>query len=214
MGRIKGADAFEAPYQKHPTMKWNITALMILLAGTTQAQKWHYGLKADLNLSGINGNGMKGTLVTGVQGGGFAEYRFNKKWELQPELLFTQSNYTKSDDFSVYYNNDGRLYANGSVDLSYITVPVLLRYNLNPILSLLAGPQYSFLVYDNEDLRADGAKAFRNYELAADIGGQVNLSLFSLYVRYSQGLNDINDIDTRYKWTSHHFQAGVAVRLN
>lgn len=180
---------------------------------TVRAQQWHVGPKLDLQYANISGKGMKSSLTPGWQAGVFAEIQWNATWGVQPELLFTWSQYKKAGDFMTYYNNYGRSAASNNIKLAYISVPVLLKYHLNKTLSFLAGPQYSYLLYDDEDLLKDNAAAFKKYEISANAGVQVNIGDVGFYARYNKGLSNINNIDDRYKWKSNHVQVGVAVQI-
>ena len=194
-------------------MKYLFAVLFIFPVIVLKSQTLHYGVKADLNLSNIKGNGTSASYMGGVQVSGFTEIRLDKKWGLQPELLFTQSNTKKGDNFLVYYNTNGNYYAEDNIKLSYLNVPVLFRYNFSTALTLLAGPQIGFLLYDNESLREDGKGAFKKYEVSGNAGLQFNISSVSLSARYNLGFSNINDIDNRYKWNSRHLQLGIAVRI-
>ncbi len=197
------------------TMKHLLTLTILFFAVTAiaHAQTWHYGLKAALTLSGIDGNGMRAKIYPGVQGGVFVEKTFNKKWSIQPEVLLSQTNVSKNEDFLKYYNTDGRTDASEKAKLLYIAVPVLVHYNITPVISIVAGPQYSALIYSNEDLLRGDRDAFKNYELSAVGGVRINLNTVSFYARYNKGLTNINNVDDRYKWTSNQIQAGIAVRI-
>lgn len=203
-----------------PFNKFRITmkSLMVCTAllGTTflaKAQTWHFGPKFDANYSSMKGEGIKNKFSPGFQLGAFAEYNITKHLAIQPELLYSWNTYKKSDDFLTYYVNTGRSAAGNNVNLGTVSVPLLLRYNINNILSVLAGPQYSIKVYDDEDLIKEGKEAFKNYEVSANLGVQVNLSNVGFYARYNKGLNNINDIDDRYSWKTNHVQVGIAVRI-
>lgn len=194
-------------------MKFTALMVIVLITTTAQSQIWHYGLKTDINFSGINGNGMQSKWVTNFQGGAFAEYMLNKKWSIQPELLFTQSTVKRGDDFLKYYTTEGRYGSNEKVYLNYISIPVVAKYHINKIVSLHAGPQFSYLVYSNEDLIKSDRDAFKKYEVSFNAGIEASLAPITFYFRYNKGLNNINDIDDRYKWTSQHLQGGIAVRI-
>jgi hypothetical protein len=196
-------------------MKYTMAAFALLLTITAnaQTQKWHFGPKFDVNYSTIDGNGLKNKYSLGFQVGGFAEYNITKHWAIQPELLYTWSQYKKAGDFLTYYNNYGRTGAGENINLASVSVPLLVRYNFNKTFSILAGPQYSYLIYDDEDLLKNDRQAFKNSEISANAGVQVNLEKVGFYARYNQGLSDINDIDERYTWKSSHIQVGMAVRI-
>ena len=194
-------------------MKYSMVCTVLLLTFAANAQSWHFGPKLDANFSAIKGNGIRNKFSAGFQLGGFAEYNFNKHWAVQPELLYSWSNYKKASDFLTYYNNSGRSAAGENIHLASLSVPLLLRYNLNKTLSLLAGPQASYLIYDDEDLLKNDRQAFKKYEVSANVGVQVNIENVGFYARFNKGLTDINDVDDRYDWKSNHVQVGIAVRI-
>lgn len=190
-----------------------MVAFALLLTAAADAQTWHFGPKFDVNYSTIKGNGLKNKYSLGFQVGGFAEYNITKEWAIQPELLYTWSQYKKAGDFLTYYNNYGRTGAAEKINLATISVPLLVRYNLNKTFSILAGPQYSYLIYDDEDLLKSDRQAFKNAEISANAGVQVNIEKVGFYARYNKGLSDINDIDDRYTWKTGHIQVGMSVRI-
>ncbi|KAA2243159.1 PorT family protein [Chitinophaga agrisoli] len=193
-----------------------LTAIMglLLLATVSYGQSsFHFGLKADMDLTNISGKGMKGNFSLGFNGGAFAEYNFTPKWGLQPEVLFTQFNNKQGDDFLTYYVNSGKNDAKSSVKLSYVTVPVLLTYNVNEILSLNAGPQMSFLVYDNEDLLLRDRAAFKKLDYGVAAGLTLHVAQIRFYGRYVYGIANVNDVDDRYKWHNQEIQLGMGVTI-
>jgi hypothetical protein len=194
-------------------MKYKMVAFALLLTVAANAQTWHFGPKVDISYSAIKGNGMRNRYSPGFQAGGFAEYNINKHWAIQPELLYSWSAYKKGSDFLTYYNNYGRSAASEKVNLASVSLPLLVRYNLNKTLSFLAGPQYSYLIYDDENLLKNDRQAFKNGEFSANIGVQVNIEKVGFYARYNKGLSNVNDIDDRYEWKTNHFQVGIAVRI-
>ncbi|OQP47974.1 hypothetical protein A4R26_31475 [Niastella populi] len=194
-------------------MKFTMVTSVLFCTVAANAQTWHFGVKADISYSALKGEGIKNKFAPGFQAGGFATYNITKQWAIQPELLYSFSQYKKGSDFLTYYNNYGRSAAGENISLASISVPLLVRYNLNKTLSFLAGPQYSYLVWDDESLLKNDRQAFRNSEFSANIGVQVNIEKVGFYARYNKGLSDINDIDDRYEWKSSHVQAGVAVRF-
>jgi len=203
------------PFNKFRIMMKSLMVCTALL-GTTflaKAQTWHFGPKFDVNYSSMTGEGIKNKFSPGFQLGGFVEYNITKHWAIQPELLYSWNSYKKSSDFLTYYINSGRSAAGNNVNLGAVSVPLLVRYNINSILSVLAGPQYSYKVYDDEDLIKEGKEAFKKSEVSANLGVQVNLSNVGFYARYNKGLSNINDIDDRYEWKSNHVQVGIAVRI-
>ncbi|MDI3322097.1 porin family protein [Pinibacter soli] len=174
---------------------------------------FQWGIKGGLNFTSIRGEGMNTKFGTGVEGGLFGSWNFSKNFNLQPELLVSQSNTTRSDDFMVYYVNSGKAGGDKAIKLTTLNVPVLLKYNVTKMFSVLAGPQYNYMLFDNEDLLRDDKDAFTKGEFSGNVGAQFNVSSVSIYGRYNFGLSDINNVDDRYSWHSSHILIGVGVRL-
>lgn len=191
-------------------MKKNIllTACAILLTICVQAQKINYGLTFGGNLSMVNGKGIQGSYNVGYIAGGFARIPFAGKWELQPEVLFNFVNLKRADDFLELYNINGYANSSQAIKLSYITVPLLVGYHLNKTFTIDAGPQFSFLASDNENLIQNNEAAFKKSSVAASAGLQINLQGVRFFANYVAGINNINNIDGRYKWHLNQVYAG------
>ncbi|PSL45372.1 outer membrane protein with beta-barrel domain [Chitinophaga niastensis] len=187
--------------------------MMLFIFSATIGQGLHYGVKADLNLFKINGNGITSAMNLGGRFGVFATYDFTKKWGLQPELLFSQASAKRGDDFSVYYVYSNKPDANKNIKLSYITIPVLLRYNINRLFTINAGPQYSFLCYDNENLLLNNRPAFKRNDFGLAVGVTLSVDNFNFFGRYVYGLSNVNNIDDRYEWKTQQAQIGIGVKI-
>ncbi|WP_207510719.1 porin family protein [Longitalea luteola] len=194
-------------------MKYTLVCAALLLASTADAQRFHFGPKLDASYGALKGNGVQNKYSAGFQVGGFVEINIAKHWAIQPELLYSWSQYKKAGDFMTYYNNYGRSAANEKINLGAVSLPLLVRYNFNKTFSILAGPQYSYMIFEDENLLKNGRDALKKSEISANIGAQVNVGSVGFYARYNKGLSDVNDIDDRYEWKSNHIQVGIAVRI-
>ncbi|OJY93943.1 MAG: hypothetical protein BGP13_01495 [Sphingobacteriales bacterium 40-81] len=189
-------------------------ALIFFSFQTLQAQNWQYGVKVDLNYATVQGNGLKNKLTLGYGGGIWANYAITKKIRFQPELSLAQYNYTKSGDFDKYYKNDvGRVGANEKIRLANINMPLLLRYDIIPWVSVLAGPQIGVAVFKDENLRKDGVSGFKSTDIGIVGGVQANLGSVGIFGRFTQGLSDINNVSTKYKWNSQRVEFGLLLRV-
>ena len=189
-------------------------ATAILLCFQLKAQSVHYGITADINANMMNANGVSSKSLVGYNGGAFATVDINKRWSLQPEVLYTSKNVQKAGDFMTYYVNSGNSFANTNISLHYISVPVLLNYHLSQLLTVNAGPEYSFLIYHNDDLLYSGKSAFKNNEVGISAGLQLAFSpALNLFGSYYYGLSNINNIDSRYNWYSRQLRIGIICRI-
>ncbi|SFD56417.1 Outer membrane protein beta-barrel domain-containing protein [Chitinophaga sp. CF118] len=185
--------------------------LFVFLGTAASAQGFHYGLKASLLFSTIQGKGLKSSYPPGFQGGAFAEWDLSKKWGIQPELLFTQATGRKGDDFTTYYVSASNTSSSNKLKLSYVTVPLLVRYSPIKELTFNVGAQYSYLFFANEDLLKYNRDAMKSSDIGAVAGVQVNVANVRFYGRYVLGLTNVNDIDNRYTWKSQQIAFGVGV---
>ncbi len=187
--------------------------LLIVVSATTyaNAQKFSVGVKVGANMNKIDGQSFKDGYDLGYHAGVFAELGLSKKLAIQPEVLFNQVNTKRAAGFNDIYNQNNL--NPRDIDLKYLSIPVLLKYDIAPFLSLNAGPQFSILIDDNQNLFNNGRDAFKKGDLAAVAGATLNVSKFRIYGRYAVGLNNINDIDNRDQWKSQQFQLGLGLAL-
>ncbi|MBC8033526.1 MAG: PorT family protein [Chitinophagaceae bacterium] len=188
--------------------------ILVLLAGnTTLGQDKHYGIKLDLNLSGINGKGMSPSVQPGLQVGTFFQKEISRRWSIQPEILYTHSNVKKSSNFLTYYNLNGRNNKEENIQLNYLSIPVLVHFSISSKFSVHAGPQYGYLFHTDENLMKYDIAAFKKYAFSGNMGVQYHIGSFAFSARYNRGISNINDIDRRYRWRATQIQVGFAIKF-
>lgn len=185
--------------------------MLIAFAGVVNAQGFRFGGKAGANLTKITGKAFKEEYDLGYQLGLFAEIDVSKKWGIQPELLWNQVNTQRASGTNDVFNNwqDNT----GTIQLRYITIPVLLRYNVGKLLTLNLGPQFGILASKDKTLWANSKEAFKEGDLSLVGGVQINLAALRVYGRYNVGLNNINDVGNSDKWKSQQLQIGIGFCL-
>ena len=117
-------------------MKWAIAMLFVVIgvqASFSQAEVG-LGLKAGLNLANVNATSPLTTFDsrTGYHAGAFLKVKLTKL-AIQPEVLFSQQGTVKTTTASVEQT------------LSYVNIPIMLKFYLISGLNLQAGPQFGFL---------------------------------------------------------------------
>ncbi|CAM3392066.1 porin family protein [Aequorivita lipolytica] len=165
-------------------MKKLIVAVLTLFIGTTAfSQEIDFGIKAGANFANItDASGLSNK--TGFQAGIFGGVKFSDKVGIQADLLYSQQ---------------GGEFDFGDFDLTYINVPVVLKYYIVQGLNIQAGPQFGFIVDDNivfdlGDVTAD-AKA-ENFDLSGVVGAGYDFPFgIRLDARYNFGLTDVSKID-------------------
>lgn len=164
------------------------------------------GLKAGVNLAKLNTDDAETNTdnITGFHGGAFALFKLTKIG-IQPEFLFSQQG-SKIDDVNI---------SGDELKMSYITIPVMLKFYLAAGFNIQAGPQFGFL--NSAELKDD--PNIEDKIKSSDVSANVGLAWDApfgivLDARYNIGLSDINDgsdIDGEIK--SGVFQFSIGYKL-
>ena len=186
-------------------------ALVAISLNVANAQSFHAGIKFGANVNKLSGQSFKDEFTYGYHAGIFTEIPILKKWTLQPEVVFSEINTDTSSKFSQLYNLNATRASN--IKFSYLTVPLILNYNITSLVSLQAGPQFGILLDQRKDLLQNGKAAFKQGDFRMVGGVQVKLSSLRLYARYVVGLNNLNDIDNQDNWKNQSIQVGVGLSI-
>jgi len=142
------------------------------------------GLKAGINVSKLNNDDVESSSITGFHGGAFALFKLTAIG-IQPELLFSQQG-SKVEDLS----GDPQ-----DLKMSYMTIPVMIKFYLPGGFNLQAGPQFGFLnsaEFDGDDIK----DSFKSSDMSLNLGAAWDAPFGLVFdARYNIGLSDINDGD-------------------
>jgi hypothetical protein len=149
----------------------------------------YFGVKAGANYSYFTNADFDTEGLTGFHAGALVGYKFNDHFAVQEEFLYsTQGAKIK-----------GGIMDGEDIKLSYVTVPILLKYKTNFGLYLEAGPQVGILV--DEDFTSLGISSDTKFAekidggVAAGIGYQFQNGL-GIGARYYLSLTDVTKIKT------------------
>ena len=184
----------------------SLFAFLFLLGVCVYGQGISGGVKAGLNLANqtFKGDGYVSSpnFLPGFHAGGYLTYMFTDHLGLQPEIL---------------YSGQGAKSGDAKYKLGYISVPVMVRFNVNQLFSFHAGPQFGLLTsakYDNgsssEDLK-DQVKG-TDVSVAAGVGFDLPKKL-NFAFRFVKGLSDINDTGSSVKQKNYNLQFSVGYKL-
>jgi len=159
-----------------------IIFLFVALAGSfaMNAQAINFGIKAGANFANFSGD-LDTDGITNFHAGAVLELNIVPTFSVQAEGLFSSQGATYKDT---------ALDIAEDINLDYISVPVMAKFYILPDrLSLMAGPQFSFLVSDAKD-----AFETKSFDLAAAGGVELKIiaGLFA-QARYTVGLNNVSD---------------------
>jgi hypothetical protein len=184
-------------------------AILCFISSAIFAQSFSLGVKGGANLGKISGQSFKDQFTLGYHVGAFATIPIGKKLAIQPEAMLSQVNVDTASNFSQVYQFNHV----DKINLQYLSIPILLNYNINKFLTIQAGPQFSIMLDKNKDLLQNGKDAFKTQNFALAAGLQLNLLKFRVYGRFVSGLTDINNIGSADTWKTQTIQLGVGIAL-
>lgn len=171
-----------------------ISLLAFFGIGSAQAQSIRFGIKAGANFSNIDAEDIETDNMTSWHAGAVLELNVLPNFSIQPEALYSSqgAKVDGPDDFK----------------LDYISVPVLARFYILPdLLSLDAGPQFSFLVNDNLEETFET----KSFDFAVIGGATVHITdSFFGSARYVIGLTEASE---EAKVTNKVIQLSVGYRF-
>lgn len=164
------------------------------------------GVKAGLNLANqtFSGNGYttSPSFLPGLHAGAYATIMFSEHFGLQPEVL---------------YSGQGAKSGDQKYKVNYVNIPVLVRYSINDMWSLHAGPQFGvltsakFTAGSNEQDMKDQVKG-SDLGIAAGVGVDLPMKL-NFSFRFVQGLSNINDTESTVTQKNYNLQFSVGYKL-
>lgn len=168
-------------------MKRLIVAACLLFSTTTFAQTFQLGIKGGVNISNFTGGNFedldKKSLV-GFHAGGFVSFFFGDNFALQPEVLFSSQG-AKLEDAGQKRN----------LKVSYVNVPVMLKYRFTGGFYLEAGPQIGFKVSEKTDnMPIDDFAKSTDLSVAGGLGFHSSSGL-GIGARYTAGLSKVGDFN-------------------
>ena len=185
---------------------------------TDLREKLQFGLKAGANYSNIydsQAQEFNTEYKFGFAAGAFLALPIGKFIGLQPEILFSQKGYKSTGTFlTIPYKF--------THTTSYIDIPLLLAIKPSPFITLLAGPQYSFLmnqkdVFTGGSLTVDQEKTFKNDKsVLCFLGGiDINITQLVLGVRAGWDLQNNNGdgTSTNPRYKNVWYQATLGFRF-
>jgi len=166
-------------------MKKILTIVLLSAPSILWAQGVGIGIKGGVNVASVRSDGNTGDSRTSFHFGGYVNINFSEKLGITPELLW--SRYDSDLDGSEFV-------------CDYISIPIMLRFKVIPLMSLQVGPQYNFLSKAKLD-GTDYKDHLKDSDVAAALGVAFHVPLgFNGGVRYVVGLTDLSeDSDTEIK---------------
>ena len=174
---------------------------------------FRFGAKVGVNANKITGQSYKDGFNYNFQAGGFLQFNFSKRFGIQPEVNFVQTQSEFTDDPSDVYDDIFRDGSQKKAKMNYLEVPLLLNVNLGSSkrIKLQVGPAFGGLLKETVDSLQNNGNLYKKAEWSALGGLWIQLPLVNLGARYKIGLTNINDIDDQQKWRNQAIQVFVGV---
>ncbi len=178
-----------------------LSSLFVLAVSFTYAQKAEFGIKGGLNSSNFSGDteGIDFKSRIGFNLGAFASVKLSEKITIQPEIFYSTLG-AKAVNFTLVYD-DMLLTGDVKFNLSYINVPVMIKYYVADKFNIEAGPQIGFLTSAKTSTKLDGSSqtvdedikdSFESVDFGLNFGAGYDITNnISAGIRYSLGLANI-----------------------
>lgn len=167
---------------KQSSMKKNNLILLILLVPFSMfAQGVGIGIKGGANFANMAIKDVSSESITDFHIGAYVNLNVSDKFGITPEIL---------------YSAQGSKVNNATVNTDYFAVPVMLRFKPISLISLEAGPQFSFLSKAKSG-GVDIKSQLKNNDFGAAFGAGLHLPLgFNGGVRYVLGFTNISEVSS------------------
>ena len=154
-----------------------------------------FGLKAGLNVSSISDDGYEDAKSkAGFYGGVFMNAPISEMFSIQPEVLYSQYGAkVTSTNTTTALGTTYTSKSSNSLNLDYVTVPVMFQFHATPAFYLEAGPEFGFMV---------GAKTKGDTTLTTTTGTSTTTSS-------SSGSTDVKDYTSKF-----NMGAGLGIGFN
>lgn len=211
------------------TNKQLLGAILCLTIGTISAQdkaadkrdQLIFGIKAGMNVSNVwdeQGSDFVADPKLGAVGGVFLAVPIGKYFGVQPEVLFSQKGFKGEGSLLGFPYSFTRT-------TSYIDVPLLFQFKPIPYFTLLAGPQFSYLLKEknvytfasnsSEQVEAFANEDVRNNILGFTIGADVTVKAFVVSARagWDFQTNNKNGVSTTPRYKNQLLKLTIGFRI-
>jgi len=191
-----------------------LTLLISCSLSVSRAQsKFGFGLKGGVNLASqsTTGEGLNVNVesILRFHGGAYMHYFMLDKIAIQPELIISGKG-SKWDD---PYTNTGDL-------LTYIDMPLLIRFQPLRMINIHAGTQFAYLLSAfQDDISGDEKIDIKDWynkaEIGIALGAEANMPFnINITLRYIIGLSEAsNEVHYIDPWKNRFIQASIGYRF-
>jgi len=205
-------------------MKKMLVAAFVLATGTAAfaQQQVKFGPKAGVNFSNLSKGSdfSEAKMRTGFHVGAVAEIKFNEKFSIQPEVVYSTQG---SEVTNLLIGNSSAV---STIKNDYINVPIMAKYYIVDGFSVEAGPQVGFLMKSETEGTivtpigtstgtVDSKDTYNSVDFGVNFGLAYDLPA-GLFVnaRYNLGLSDVIKDNTRDAIKNTVIQVGLGYKFD
>ena len=163
-------------------------------------------------LDGENPSNAEYDMKTGWAAGGWLNFPVSKGFSIEPQLMYSLYRYSTNSTASLLLN-EGKI--------SYVSIPLLLKFHAGDKLAFMVGPQFDLLAsVDDDNVGANQVTHDDDFKKASfALTGGVELfphSKLSIYGRYIYGVTNMSDKapdNAATEYENRAIQAGVKLKL-
>jgi hypothetical protein len=181
-------------------MKKSILVIMVLILIPlfVQSQGIGIGIKAGANFANQAIKDASTKSITGFLVGGYVNLNLTDKFGITPEVLFSSA---------------GSKWEDAKFNTNYVAIPVMLRIMPIKLLSLEAGPQFSFLTKAKLEGVGDFKDNLKSNDFGLAFGAGLHLPMgLNVGARYIYGFTNISDV-SEHTIKNRNFQLYVGWTL-
>jgi hypothetical protein len=186
-------------------------ALSFFVFQTSFAQKPSFGPQLGANIANVQGTGLKSGFNFGYHIGAFAKLPVGGTFAAQMEVLWSQIQSKKANNFNDLDNVSLSEFRDPRLD--YLSIPVSVLYKLKKVISIQGGVQYSILINSSNTPLDNGKQAIKQGDMSALLGVQAQVLNVRAYARYLMGLSNIAAAELNQNWRTSVIQVGVGVAI-
>lgn len=159
-----------------PLIVFILTVIMIPSSFVIYGQV-NFGVKAGVNMAKGSFNDAETKFDAKFNAGVISEVNFNEAFFIRPELAYSVKGWKLTD---------------ASLNLHYFNLPILLGFRPIPKLSVVAGPEFGYLL--KAERRPDGSSmpGYEKFDYAIALGASYRIvRKLSLDIRYTHGFDTL-----------------------
>ena len=212
----------------------------VLFSNSIYSQTY-FGFKVGFNGSDINGDNQIQGIKPGMHVGAVAEIQVSDLFSIQPEILYSiqGSQHVIDPSLDKYMMNNYNILVNNyvvslpvrdyqdeknqSVKLKnnnhYITVPIMVKYFINDVISIDAGPQVGYLVFsqisDGSKEWTDTKDSLNAFDYGVNLGASYEMDNgMNINIRYNYNFANIYKSDYfDFKAINTNFQISLGYKF-